>query len=47
MEEEGFFIINDKTKSRISETGSIPSNLDLMFSSEDIFEMIEYKQEDT
>lgn len=44
MEEEGFFAVNDKTKSRISEAGSIPSNLDLMFSSENIFELIDYKQ---
>lgn len=45
MEEEGFFAVNDKTKSRISEVGSVPSNLDLMFSSEDIFKLIDYKQE--
>lgn len=46
MEEEGFFVINYNTKSRISEAGSLPSNIDLMFSSEDIFELITYKQEE-
>lgn len=48
MEEEGFFVINRNSKSRISEGGSLPSNIDLMFCSEDIFEIITYKQiEDT
>lgn len=44
MEEEGFFVINRSILSRISEGGSTPSNIDLMFSSEDIFEIISYKQ---
>lgn len=44
MEEEGFFVINRSTKSRISEGGSLPSNIDLMFSSEDLFEIITYSQ---
>lgn len=46
MEEEGFFVVNYNTKSRINEAGSIPSNLDLMFCSEDIFELITFRQEE-
>lgn len=46
MEEEGFFVVNRNTKSRISECGSVPSNIDLMFSSEDLFEIITYRQEE-
>lgn len=40
MEEEGFFVINRNTKSRISEGGSVPSNIDLMFSSEDLLKLL-------
>lgn len=44
FEEEGLYVINTDTKSRMGGTGQLDSNLDLIFSNEDLIDEIRYKQ---
>lgn len=45
FEEKDLFIVNDNTKSRMGFTGQRDSNIDLIFSSGDMLNYIEYSQE--
>lgn len=46
MEENSLYVINDKSESQIGDLKRRPSNLDLVFASEEISDDMEYFQEE-